>query len=176
MITQSLSPDGINALDDLVERVYDALNDVSNTHFFVASRAEILDATTGEARLIDAILDTVAENRQIIDSVAGSSVVYAIWVRTPSTGEPTLRYIGHVVGVGARTRMINHFVRKDPRTGAQLENVRTALAAGYEVGVSFVAIDPPEVRLYVEEMLIQKLVGDDYWNKKSSLKRNKRLT
>jgi len=174
MKPQSLSQAGKEALADLVQRVYNDLSHAANIRFFVSGKADVTDAA-GASQVIGAILDTVPENRLILDSIAGQSVVYAIWVRTPSTGQPVLRYIGHVEGVGARTRMINHFVRKDPRTGAKLDNVRAALAAGYEVGVSFVAIDPPEVRLYVEEMLIQKLDGDDYWNKKSRLKPSNRV-
>lgn len=169
MKTQALSSDGIRALDDLVQRVYNDLSDVVNIRFFVAGRTIVTNAA-GVKEEIDAILDTLADNRQILDSIAGNSVVYAIWARATPTDEPRMRYIGHVVGAGARMRLINHFVRKDPRTGSQLENVRKALAAGYQVGVSFVAIDPPEVRLYVEEKLIQQLKGDGYWNKKSRLK------
>lgn len=174
MTPQSLSQAGKDALADLVQRVYNDLSHAANIRFFVSGKADVPDAA-GANQVIDAILDTVPENRLILDSIAGQSVVYAIWVRTPTTGEPALRYIGHVVSVGARTRMINHFVRKDPRTGAKLDNVRAALAAGYEVGVSFVAIDPPAVRLYVEEMLIQKLDGPEYWNQKSRIKHNKRV-
>lgn len=106
MTTQLLSPEGIHALGDLVHRVFQDLSNESSIRFFIAGKTEIKDPVTGAVQVIDTILDTASENRLIIDSIAGSSVVYAIWVRTPSTGEQVIRYIGHVVDKGARTRMI----------------------------------------------------------------------
>ena len=45
-----------------------------------------------------------------------------------------------------------------------LEAVKTAVAAGQEIGVSFIKVEPESLRLFVEETIIAKHKTELPWN------------
>jgi hypothetical protein len=107
-------------------------------------------------------------NKNILNSIGGKSGVYAIWVKKET--EVSIRYIGHTDGKTSRQRIRNHFITKHDRTGAQLENVKEAIKEKCQVGLTFVEIDPPSLRLYVEMILINENYDHCHWNIKSKKK------
>jgi hypothetical protein len=118
--------------------------------------------------LADAVPDIEEKNKHILDRISNKSGVYAIWVITPE--QAAIKYIGHTDGKTSRPRIRNHFITKHEKTGAQLENVKDAIQAGNRVGLTFVEIEPAELRLYVEVMLIKEILSPDCWNIKSRQK------
>jgi hypothetical protein len=55
-------------------------------------------------------------------------------------------------------------ITKDHRTGSMLKAVKTAVAAGQEIGVSFIKVEPQSLRLFVEETIIVKHKNELPWN------------
>ncbi|GAB3570711.1 hypothetical protein GCM10027578_27600 [Spirosoma luteolum] len=153
MTTQKLSVAGIEALNELIERVRVDLFDGANVQFFTMRHS-------------DEPLQRDAANQPLLNSVGRQSGVYAIWVQQGQE-PPAVRYVGHADGKTARQRIRNHFIDKDSRTGSQLAQVNAALEQGHRVGFTFVVIDPPALRLYVEEVLIKQLIAGTHWNIKS---------
>lgn len=101
---------------------------------------------------------------EILDSVRNNAIVYCIWVRSLQ-GEVTPVYIGHSSSKLSRQRIKNHFIKKDPRTGSQLENVIERLKQGEHVGLSFLKIEPDYMRKPFEEWLISRNSEKLIWNK-----------
>lgn len=101
-------------------------------------------------------------NNERLNQVKDKSGVYAIWTKDETAS--TFHYIGHTAGPTARTRLKNHFFQKDPRTGSQLDRIKQAVKNGHEVGFTFVALDPPLIRSYVESELIMRYSGRCDWN------------
>lgn len=73
-------------------------------------------------------------------------------------------YVGERKSAGLRDRITQHLIKKNDRTGSMLEAVKTAVAAGQEIGVSFIKIEPESLRLFVEETIIAKHKTDLPWN------------
>lgn len=138
----------INQLIDRVER--DLLNPINVSYFDINPQQPHKDQLIGN-------------NAERLRQVLNMPGVYAIWVKEGPT--PAVRYIGHTAGSTARTRLRNHFFKKDPRTGSQLINVEAAVANGHKVGFTYVALDPPFIRLYVEASLIDRNQLTCVWNR-----------
>lgn len=151
MITHALSAEGVTALNTLVGQVEADLFNPANIRFFAMVHA-------------DPVTVRDAQNAVLLAGIGRLGGVYAIWVQSQTGIE--VCYVGHTDGKYARTRIRNHFIHKDPRTGSQLANVNVALAQGSRVGVSFVAIDPPALRLYIENLLIR--AKNPLWNIKGA--------
>ena len=124
---------------------------------------EYPDSVTAEAQLTwDEWLDSANEmlllNEKILSNVHGKIGVYGIFIRNDSSSDWIIKYIGHTTF--AKTRLKNHLFTKHEKTGAKLSEVKSAIGRGKELGVSFVAIEPTELRRYVEMMLIDHLQPD----------------
>ncbi len=156
MLTYSLSEDATVAIRTLLSGVR---NDLLNP-----ANAQIFDMKHG-----DDPYNRDKNNQSILNSIGRDAGVYAIWVK--DSMDMSLRYIGHTAGATARQRIRNHFINKDPRTASQLEHVNEELEKGSKVGVTFIAINPPELRLLIEELLVNELTDPRCWNKKSRKKR-----
>jgi hypothetical protein len=105
---------------------------------------------------------TCLNSSEIISKVQRIPIVYCIWIWDGS--EPTPFYVGHSSASLSRQRLINHFVKKDPRTGSQLERVKQAVSEGKQIGVSFLKIEPDYMRKPLEEWLILRNREKLIWN------------
>lgn len=145
-----LSDKAIDELKQFVDQVEQRLLDPANVRYFK------LDPEQLHEEQINGF------NSEQLSQVATKPGVYAIWIKTETTTAP--QYIGHTAGATARNRLTNHFFKKHPRTGSQLENVKKAVADGHTVGFTFVALHPPLIRLYVESDLIARHRELCIWN------------
>jgi hypothetical protein len=73
-------------------------------------------------------------------------------------------YVGERKSSGLRERITQHLITKDHRTGSMLKAVKTAVAAGQKIGVSFIMVEPESLRLFVEETIIAKHKNKLPWN------------
>jgi len=99
---------------------------------------------------------------EVIDAVHKIPIVYCIWISDGS--EPVPVYVGHSSASLSRRRLINHFVDKHDKTGAQLKKVQEAVSDGKQIGISFLKIDPDYMRKPLEEWLISRNSGKLVWN------------
>ena len=150
MHAYTLSDSAFNELERLTDQVGQDLLNPENIFYF-----EINPQLPHEHQINGGNKDKLSQ----VSALAG---VYAIWVKEGNKIIP--RYIGHTAGKTARTRLTNHFFKKHPLTGSQLLNVKQAVAAGYEVGFTYVSITPPLIRLYVESALINRFQELCVWN------------
>ena len=77
---------------------------------------------------------------------------------------PSPIYIGHSSSSLAKQRLTNHFIKKDPRTGSQLERVKLAVLDDKQIGISFLKIEPDYMRKPLEEWLILRNREKLIWN------------
>lgn len=89
-------------------------------------------------------------------------MVYCIWISESLKPRPV--YIGHSSASLSRQRLINHFIKKDPRTGSQLDKVKQAVSEGNQIGLSFLRIEPEYMRKPLEEWLIARNSEKLVWN------------
>lgn len=162
MIKHRLSDEVIDELDAFVQQVEADLLNPANICFFQ------IDPTQPHED------QRKGFNGEQLNKIAGESGVYTIWIQTTTSTDP--HYIGHTAGQTARTRLTNHFFKRDPRTGSQLVNVETAVKNGCTVGFTFVAVEPPLIRLYVESVLIARHHEQCIWNKHSKGPKRKSTT
>lgn len=99
---------------------------------------------------------------EVISLVQNAPIVYCIWISDGLL--PKTVYVGHSSASLSRQRLINHFIRKDPRTGSQLERVKQAFSNAMLIGVSFLKIEPDYMRKPLEEWLISRNSERLVWN------------
>jgi hypothetical protein len=99
---------------------------------------------------------------EVIDQVHNVPIVYCIWISDGSGPKPV--YVGHSSASLSRQRLINHFIKKNPRTGSQLDRVMKAVSEGKLVGISFLSIEPDYMRKPLEEWLIARNSDKLIWN------------
>ncbi|WP_157598142.1 MULTISPECIES: hypothetical protein [unclassified Rhizobacter] len=63
-----------------------------------------------------------------------------------------------------RDRLTQHLITKHDQTGSMLEAVKTAVAAGEKIGISFIKVHPESLRLFVEETIIATRKDRLPWN------------
>lgn len=156
MIELRLSETTISEINHLIDLVEQELLNPANVRYF-----EISSDQPHEHQMS-------VSNVERLSSVAARPGVYAIWVQQETAVAP--QYIGQTAGKTARTRLINHFFKKHPRTGSQLNNVKAAVASGHKVGFTYVALNPPLIRLYVEVALITRHHQLCVWNIQGKLR------
>jgi hypothetical protein len=93
-------------------------------------------------------------NESILNEISSSAGVYAIFVRSSIKDRWELKYIGQTAKKYSRARITNHLITKHKRTGAKLDSVTKSVMVGNQIGLSFVRIEPPGLRHYIEERLI----------------------
>ena len=104
-------------------------------------------------------------NEAFLKTLRHRANVYALSVRSLGENESwSTVYVGERKSPGLRERITQHLITKDHRTGSMLEAVKTAVAAGQEIGVSFIKVEPESLRLFVEETIISKHKQELPWN------------
>lgn len=99
---------------------------------------------------------------EVISLVQKAPIVYCIWISNGLQPKPV--YIGHSSASFSKQRLINHFIKKDPRTGSQLERVKQAVSGALQIGVSFLRIEPDYMRKPLEDWLITRNRDKLIWN------------
>ncbi len=106
-----------------------------------------------------------AANETFLKTLRHRANLYALFVRpSGACGTWSAVYVGERKSAGLRDRITQHVIDKDRRTGSMLENVKAAVAAGQEVGVSLINVQPESLRLFVEETIIAKHKNELPWN------------
>lgn len=141
---------------EVVEFNRDLLEDI-----FKEAESNLLSETN--IRWFSYDIDFICQNRiDLIDLVKNEAIVYCIWISNGSQASPV--YIGHSSSKLSRQRITNHFVKKNPRTGSQLERIKVVLLEGRKVGFSFLKIEPDYMRKPLEEWLILRNREKLIWN------------
>jgi hypothetical protein len=102
-------------------------------------------------------------NKNLLDLVAGNSIVYCIWTRE-NADEYHPKYIGHAGKSISRQRIRNHLSKKNIATGAQLDNIKNELLNNNSIGLSYLIIEPAYMRKALEDWLIDKNSDKLNWN------------
>ena len=104
-------------------------------------------------------------NEKFLRTLRHRANLYALSVRPLGEGKNwSPVYVGERKSAWLRDRITQHLIAKDRRTGSMLEAVKTAVAAGQEIGVSFIRVEPESLRLFVEEIIIVKHKNELSWN------------
>jgi hypothetical protein len=111
------------------------------------------------------------KNNQLPLSLKKSPInVYALWMRANSDEDWTLMYIGQRSRKYGWSRVAQHLFTTPSGTQSKLQQVRAAIEAGAQIGVTGILIEPDSLRLSVEEELIQRNSSSGkhlLWNQKS---------
>ena len=73
-------------------------------------------------------------------------------------------YVGERKADGLRSRITEHLIKKDHKTGSKLAEIQAAVANGLEIGLSFIRVEPQSLRLFVEETIIVNNKSKLPWN------------
>jgi hypothetical protein len=110
------------------------------------------------------VAEIKAANKEFLSSLKGSANVYALFVRRNDSEEWIPVYVGQRKSANLRERLTQHLINKNVQTGSMLEAVKTAVAAGEKIGVSFIKVNPESLRLFVEETIISSRKSELPWN------------
>lgn len=111
------------------------------------------------------VLEIKNTNKKLFDAIGKLKPnIYAIFAAENKNSGFQLKYIGQTNSQGARTRLINHLIAKNHKTGAKLEKVKNVVNSGGRIKISFIKIDPEALRHYIEEKLIDKHYNELDWN------------
>ena len=122
----------------------------------------VIEELTGSKKTVTVIQNTnIQTSNKSSVSFVSKPGIYAIWVNgmckyVGETNDFSRRFAEHLFGPAA--------------TGNQYQKVLASANNGYTIGVSYVEIEPPPMRLAIEDELIYKLTKSNYplpWNKKS---------
>ena len=80
-------------------------------------------------------------------------IVYIIYV-TDKNNVTSIKYIGKSKGVYFKTRIRNHFIKKNKKTGAKLELIKNEFKKGNNVRLKYIETQPESYRNMLEEELI----------------------
>ena len=104
------------------------------------------------------------------EQIAGRNFnVYALWSRPTPQSSWKLMYIGERHSQSGLKRLSEHLFKVGKGTQSKLEEVRTILRGGAQMGVTAIMIKPESMRLAIEEELLQRnssFLGQLPWNKK----------
>jgi hypothetical protein len=96
--------------------------------------------------------------------IPSSPGIYAIWSNN------TVKYIGEAAILKSRLRQ--HLIYKSSKTGSKLEKVKDENTKGNTIFISFICVEPPSLRLAIEDRLIGKRREKNHsalpWNIKST--------
>jgi len=113
------------------------------------------------------------------EEFAGRSFnVYALWSRKTAQSEWTLMYIGERHSAAGLTRLREHLFKVGKGTASKLEEVRTIVRNGAQMGVTVILVQPESLRLAIEEELLlrnSRYIGQLPWNKRGVTKSALRL-
>lgn len=104
-------------------------------------------------------------NKEFLKTLRHSANVYALSVRQSGKDQNfSPMYVGETKSAELRARITQHLINKNQLTGSMLEALKTAVAAGQEIGVSFIKVEPEALRLFVEEVIIANHKNELPWN------------
>jgi hypothetical protein len=104
-------------------------------------------------------------NNELLGGLRHRANVYAIFIRSKSIGsEWQIRYVGQRKARELRSRLTQHLIEKNDRTGSKLELVKSAVCQRCEIGISYITVHPESLRLFVEESIIAKHKESLPWN------------
>jgi hypothetical protein len=115
------------------------------------------------------VLSFDANNKEFLSEVKGKSVVYCLWTGTEKENIFP-KYVGHVNSSISRQRFRAHLTKKNKATGAQLDKITAEVSLGYQIGVTYLEIDPAYMRKSLEDWLIQNHPDKAQWNKSGKKK------
>ncbi|WP_143599106.1 hypothetical protein [Variovorax boronicumulans] len=128
--------------------------------------------------LIDYADRTALEKNQLPPLLGKSQInVYALWKRANSEEKWELMYIGQRSRQSGWSRVAQHLFSTPQGTQSKLQEVRAAIEAGAQIGVTGILIEPDSMRLSIEEELISRNSSSDshlLWNRKARAKLPKR--
>jgi hypothetical protein len=105
-------------------------------------------------------------NEPILGSLRQKANLYTIYKRCHLSQPWTPVYVGHSKSKEMRGRITAHMIKKDDGTGAQLDQVMSAVGGGNLLAVSFLLVQPESLRLVVEECILGgSSEGEFPWNK-----------
>ncbi len=106
-----------------------------------------------------------ALNKEFLESLRNGANIYALFIRKSGTGKSwSPVYVGQRKSTGLRERITQHLIKKHVRTGSMLENVKSVVPDGQEIGVSIIKVEPESLRLFVEETIIATYKNELVWN------------
>lgn len=107
-------------------------------------------------------------NKAFLGKLRNNGNVYALFLHDDDLAKWVPMYVGKSARTYLRTRISNHLIGKHEKTGSKLDEVRQAVFAGRKIGISYILVEPEELRGYVEEKLIALVEG---WNRHAAKKR-----
>ena len=106
-------------------------------------------------------------NDKLLTKISSSANIYALFIAQSNSSNYELKYIGKTKQKLARQRLRNHLIHKHAKTGAKLDNVRSAIEKGSKCKIAFVSLKPESLRNYVEEELINRN-SNATWNRENA--------
>lgn len=123
---------------------------------------------------IDYLDRDAIKNNQLPPSLGKTKInVYALWKRVGSEEKWELMYIGQRSHKSGWYRVAQHLFSTPQGTQSKLREVRAAVQAGAQIGVTAILVEPDSMRLSVEEELINRNSSSDdhlLWNRKARAK------
>ncbi len=124
-------------------------------------------------------VDRVALEKNKLPPTLGTTPInlYALWKRAGDQAEWELMYIGQRSYKSGWSRVAQHLFSTPQGTQSKLQEVRAAIRAGDEIGVTAILVEPDSMRLSVEEELINRNSSStDHlrWNHKARSRIKKR--
>ena len=114
-------------------------------------------------------MEDLAANNHLEEIVGLSFNIYALWSRPTPQSTWTLMYIGERHSHSGLERLGEHLFKVGKGTQSKLEEVRSILREGAQMGVTVILVEPESMRLAIEEELLQRnslYLGQLPWNKK----------
>jgi hypothetical protein len=123
---------------------------------------------------IDYVDQKALENNELPSSLGKSPInIYALWKRTGPDRDWELMYIGQRSHRSGWSRVQQHLFSTPQGTQSKLREVRAAIEAGAQMGVTAILVGPDSMRLSIEEELINRNSTSDghlLWNRKARAK------
>lgn len=107
-------------------------------------------------------------NEEQITNHKNYGIVYFIYLIDSKKEKTDLVYIGKSKGKLFRTRLRNHFLKKNDKTGAKLKLIKKEIAKGNSVKYKYLKVTPESFRNTLEEELINSFKPK--WNKQKGNK------
>lgn len=100
--------------------------------------------------------------KDFIDKMSDKPNLYGLLTKTNGS-DWNLRYVGQRKAKDITQRLRQHLIKKNQKTGAQLDKVKKELNSNVQLGIKLTSISPDELRHYYEEKLLKDIETLD-WN------------
>ena len=96
-------------------------------------------------------------NSALLRGLRHHANIYAIFIRSKVFGsEWQIKYVGQRKASELRTRLTQHLIQKNDSTRSKLDLVKCAVFQEYDIGISYITVQPESLRLFVEKSIIEK--------------------